>query len=192
MHSVVESKGLLTYAFARPMSEAPDPSPAVPRADPADVDSLDAIVTAVYASVSFVSGEQPAWDRFRSLFDPRALLVRIDPRVTTLPASEREQSSDPPVVLSSIEEYIARTHSAIEGGSLTAFTERELTRRTEVFADLAQVFSTYERSAAAGDVRRGINSLSLVKDGERWWIVSLCWTDETDAGPLPSHYLPRS
>jgi hypothetical protein len=170
------------------MDEPPPAEAARIRADPADVDSLDDIVNALYASVSFGVGERPDWTRFRSLFDPAALMIRVDPRVTVQPAEER---SEPGLRISTIEDYVERTTTAIDSGSLTAFTERELTRRTEVFADVAQVFSTYERCAEAGELRRGINSLQLVKDGARWWVVSLSWTDETDEGPLPSRYLPR-
>jgi hypothetical protein len=156
--------------------------------DPADVDSIDGIVNALYASISFEEGKLPDWDRFRSLFDPAALLVRLDARLAKLDPRERGES---PMRISSLDEYVARTSAAVHGGTLTAFTERELARRTDVFADLAAVFSTYERSVAAGDSHRGINSLQLVKDGSRWWVVSLTWTDESEHGTLPSRYLPR-
>jgi hypothetical protein len=168
------------------MSDEP-PAQVLP-ADPADVESLDGIVNALYDSVSFAVGDEPNWRRFRSLFEPRAVMVRIDPRLTALPASERD---DAPLRISGIEDYVARTSAAIDSGALSAFDERELTRRTEVFADLAQVFSTYERSADGGEVHRGINSLQLVKDGTRWWIVALSWSDEADGSPLPGRYLPR-
>lgn len=161
----------------------------LPQADPSDVDSLDAIVTALYDSVSFETGERPDWDRFCSLFEPTAVLVRIDAAITAIPVRER---SEPAIRVSSIEDFVTRTTAAIDKGALAAFIERELTRRTEVFADLAQVFSTYERSADAGEMRRGINSMQLVKDGARWWIVSLSWTDESDDGQLPNRYLPRA
>ena len=157
-----------------------------PAADPADVDSIDAIVNALYASVSFAAGQRPDWARFCSLFEPRALMVRIDPRVTAQPASLREEA---PFRVSAVNDYVTRTTAAIDSGALRAFTERELSRRTEVFGDLAQVFSAYERSADAGEAVRGINSMQLVKDGERWWIVALSWTDETERGPLPNRYL---
>jgi hypothetical protein len=152
-------------------------------ADSADVGSLDAIVNALYASVSFETGGQPDWPRFRSLFDPAALMVRVDAR-------HGAQTDEPAVRISSLDDYVARTTVAIEGGGLTDFRERELTRRTEVFGDLAAVFSTYERSVGE-DVRRGINSIQLAKDGERWWVISVSWTDEIEHGSLPSRYLPR-
>lgn len=162
-----------------------DQPPSAP-ADPADVDSLDGIVNALYDSVSFASGGRPDWPRFRSLFRAEAVMARVDPTHTGA------AGEDGPLRISSIDDYITRTNAAVDSGALSAFRERELSRRTEVFADVAQVFSSYERSADAGEVHRGINSMQLVKDGARWWLVSLSWTDETDAGPLPSRYLPRS
>jgi hypothetical protein len=159
-------------------------------ANSADVGSLDAIVNALYASLSFETGGQPDWARFRGLFDPAALMVRIDPRLTRAHAERSKQADEPAVCISSIDDYIARTTASIENGSLTDFSERELTRSTEVFGDLAAVFSTYERSVA-NVVRRGINSLQLVKDGERWWLISISWADEIEHCTLPSRYLPR-
>ncbi len=157
-----------------PASSKPPPAASV------DVDSIDAIVSALYSAVSFEEG-LPDWDRFRSLFHAEAVMVRIDP-----------DQAGGPLLSTDVEAYIARIRAAIDSGAVQGFVERELTRRTEVFGDVAQVFSTYVRSAEAGQVRRGINSMALVKDGLRWWMVSLSWTDETDACVLPTRYLPRS
>jgi hypothetical protein len=169
------------------MDDPPD-SPVI--ADSADVSSLDAIVNALYALLSFRTGGQPPWARFRSLFDPSALMVRVDARLARQHAETGTKPDAPAVRVSSLDDWIARTTAAIESGALSEFDERELTRRTEVFGDLAAVFSTYERNIA-DDVRRGINSVQLVKDGERWWVISICWTDEIEHQPLPSRYLPR-
>ncbi len=154
----------------------------------ADVDSIDGIVVALYASVSFPSGGAPDWARFRSLFEPAAILIRIDPRLTALPASEREA---PAMVANPVETFIERTQAMIDAGHLPWFEEHELVRRTEVYGDIAQVFSSYERSAGDRPMVRGVNSLQLVKDGLRWWIAVVAWTDETADNPLPSRFVPR-
>lgn len=39
---------------------------------------------------------------------------------------------------------------------------------------------------------RGINSIQLFDDGNRWWIVSVYWQAETPDLPLPSAYLPEA
>jgi hypothetical protein len=39
---------------------------------------------------------------------------------------------------------------------------------------------------------RGINSLQLMNDGKRWWIVSLMWEGENPKLSLPAQYLPAT
>ena len=46
-----------------------------PEADPADVESIDAIIAALYDVISGPIGEKRDWDRFRSLFVPDARLI---------------------------------------------------------------------------------------------------------------------
>ena len=45
------------------------------QADPADVESIDAIVTAAYDGISGPAGKKRDWDRERSLYFPGALSV---------------------------------------------------------------------------------------------------------------------
>jgi hypothetical protein len=54
------------------------------------------------------------------------------------------------------------------------------------------LFSTYESRHAIGDAQpfqRGINSIQLVNDGKRWWIVNLVWRGEDERLTLPERYL---
>ena len=44
-------------------------------ADPADVESIDAIITAAYDVISGPAGKKRDWDRERSLFIPGARLI---------------------------------------------------------------------------------------------------------------------
>lgn len=55
------------------------------------------------------------------------------------------------------------------------------------------IFSTYE-GKVAGDAppMRGINTIQLMNDGRRWWIVSLMWEAESPGLALPAHYLPAA
>lgn len=89
------------------------------------------------------------------------------------------------------------THAvpAAEPGDLLVelgFREREIARREELFGNIAHVFSTYE-GVREGDPEpfvRGINSIQLLNDGSRWWIVSVYWQAEGPVNPLPARYLP--
>lgn len=38
---------------------------------------------------------------------------------------------------------------------------------------------------------RGINSIQLMNDGKRWWIVTIFWQGEDEKNPLPEKYLKQ-
>lgn len=156
-----------------------DPRTATSPIELTAVDSLDAIVRTLYASIypkrhkDGVTGvAQPDWTRFRALFDPSARLVKVDGARTDA---------------MSVDSFIAH----VEASPQRAIEERELARRTDAYAGIAQVFSSYDRVDASGQVCRGINTIQLRNDGRRWWIFSLMWADECEADPMPSRYLPR-
>ena len=52
-----------------------DESSPARRANPADVESIDAIVTAAYDGISGPAGKKRDWDRERSLYFPGARLI---------------------------------------------------------------------------------------------------------------------
>ena len=155
---------------------ATQPAPA-PR--PADVASSDAIVAALYQVISGDKDVPRDWDRFRSLFHPSGRLVAIG-KPAEGPALVRTMTP---------EDYITRSGPLL----LQGFHEREIARRVEHFGGVTHVFSTYEARRAAADAAaflRGINSIQLFDDGQRWWIVSVYWQSETPQFPLPAQYLP--
>lgn len=147
---------------------------------PEDVGSIDAIVRATYAAVSFTDGRGPDHVRLSTLCAPTARLSKV------VPGSIEDMSVD---------EFVARVQARIAGTGLRTFIERELLRRTEVFAGIAHVFSSYEARTADEDggelLYRGINSIQLRNDGRRWWILTILWTDEREDSPIPPAYLPR-
>jgi hypothetical protein len=72
------------------------------------------------------------------------------------------------------------------------FYEWEAARRTERFGNIAHAFSTYESRHNEDDAQpfgRGINSIQLYHDGERWWIMNMLWDNEREDNPLPVRYL---
>ena len=62
---------LVTAIALSPASASAQDTPTPPPADPADVESIGAIMLAVYDVISGDAGEARDWDRFRSLFVPR-------------------------------------------------------------------------------------------------------------------------
>jgi hypothetical protein len=154
---------------------------AVVRASAADVATPDAVIAALYDVISGPAGKARDWNRLRALFAPQGKMVSV---------GNRADGATPAAFLS-VDDYIARVTKPF---SEAGFYETELARTAEVFGPIMHVFSTYESRHAPGDAKpfqRGINSIQLQFDGQRWWIVSLMWRAETDKLALPEKYLPK-
>jgi hypothetical protein len=157
---------------------SPPAAAAAPAARPEDVATPEAIVAALYDVISGPKGKARDWDRFRSLFAPEARMIPLGKRPD---GSFGHRSLTP-------EDYISRSEKMlVEEG----FREREVARVAEQFGPLVHVFSTYEalREGDAKPFVRGINSIQLMHDGKRWWLVTVAWTAETPEQPLPAKYL---
>ena len=71
------------------------------------------------------------------------------------------------------------------------FHEVEINREAHTFGNVTQVFSTYESFKSKSDTKplmRGINSIQLMNDGERWWIINIYWMQESKENPIPEEY----
>ena len=179
VRDLASRRGLpLLLALALLTAAGPPPA-AAQEADPADVASIDAIVTAVYDAISGEAGEARDWDRFRSLFAEGA----------TLSAVVRTPQGELTRVVMTPETYIRRSSEALERDG---FVEAEIGRVTEEFASIAHAFSAYESYRSAADEEpfaRGINSFQFMNDGDRWWIVSIFWQGEGPETPIPDEYI---
>ncbi|UCF39396.1 MAG: hypothetical protein JSU96_11835 [Acidobacteriota bacterium] len=150
-------------------------------ADRADVESIDAIVKAVYDVISGPAGEKRDWDRFRSLFLPEARLI---------PSGPRKEGEGIGCQVLSPEDYIKRSSPYLEA---EGFFEQEIHRTVDQFGSVVHAFSSYESRHRLDDAEpfaRGINSFQLFYDGNRWWIVTIYWTSERPDLPIPAKYLP--
>jgi len=135
-----------------------------PVTDPADVSSIDAIIHAMYEVISGPAGQAREWERFRSLYYPGARLVPI--------VSLEDHAAQARVL--SPEEYIRRVEPIF---AKEDFWERETRRECQTFGRMAHVLSFYEslRDPGGPPFESGVNSVQLVNDGSRWWILSVVW-----------------
>ena len=170
--------GILTMENADAQQKTAAPS--TPAANPADVASIDAIINAAYDSISGPAGKKRDWNRVRSLFMPGARLI---------PTGKNEGKIEAQVL--DVDGYVARAGDYLEKNG---FFEQEVARRTEQFGHIAHVFSTYESRHKADEPKpfmRGINSIQLMNDGKRWWIVTIYWQQESAEDPIPEKYLKK-
>lgn len=149
-----------------------------------DTATIDSTIDALYRAISFPPGGRPRWDALRSLFLPGGRLI------------PPKREGDPHVAVLSVDEFIARSDELFAAFGLveTGFDERDTHRITEQFGNAAHVLSTYESRRAPEDAepfQRGVNSIQLVRDGGRWWAVTIFWDAERDDNPIPARYLSR-
>ena len=143
--------------------------------------TLDSTLATLYSVISGEKGEERNWDLFRFLFTPEAKLI---PSRKTKEGNYSARYMTP-------EDYITSSGKwLVENG----FFEKEIHREVDTFGNITQVFSTYESFRSESDTEpfmRGINSIQLLNDGNRWWIVNIYWTQESDENPIPKKYLPE-
>ena len=163
-----------------PPQAAPHPSASVPAPRADDVKSIDSTLAALYGVISGPAGERD-WDRFRSLFLPQA-------RLTSATKNADGSSRIRPM---GVEDYAKGAGNYFLEH---AFYESPIVNRIETFGNITQVFSSYESRRAPGDApfARGVNSIQMLNDGSRWWIVSILWDEERADNPLPRELAPKS
>lgn len=145
---------------------------------PEDVSSPDAIIKAIYSIISGPAGTRN-WSRLRSLYLPGARLIPIGKRV--------HKTGELQVL--TLDEWIEDVESFFAEED---FYEAEVVRHSDRFGNMIQAFSTYEaRNALDGPViARGINSIQLLYNEKRWWVVTVMWDNETGDNPIPQEFLP--
>ena len=182
-----------TAAIAQQPSSAPAPAPKPlvgsiaahpewPKAKPEDVKSVDAILAALYDVISGPKGQARDWDRMRSLFIPDARLI---------PSRINKDTQHVDAIVLSVDGYIARSSTTM---TTNGFFEHSIHNEVEQFGNIAHVWSTYESRHNADDATpfaRGINSIQLLKDGDRYWIVNVFWDSERPDSPIPAKYLGK-
>jgi tetratricopeptide (TPR) repeat protein len=146
-----------------------------------DVSSLDNILAALYGVISGDKGVKRDWDRFNNLFIEEARLI----------PSGKGKDGKVGYRMMTPQSYAETSGKWLENNG---FHEVEISRKVETYGSLVHVFSTYESYRTLLDAQpfaRGINSIQLMNDGERWWIVQIYWLGETKEVLLPEKYLPK-
>ncbi len=142
--------------------------------------SVNVLVSALYDSVSHGPNSPPDWKRMRALFLPGAIIV---------PAARPNQKHPPALSVKAFQQQSDRAiHAMKQAGRPTAVLEKEIARQSSCFGTACSIFSTYEARHVPSDPKpfaRGINSIQVVGNGQRWWIASITWDTERPDNPIP-------
>ena len=159
-----------------PGAQGTDLASQVPSPRAEDVKSLDSILLAIYDVISGPAGDRD-WKRFRSLFVPQARFTQ------TMKAPDGSVV----VNLFGLDDFVT---IAGEVFKKDPFYENAIVNRGQSFGNVTQVFSSYEsrRAPGAKPFERGINSIQLINDGKRWWVLSILWDEERPDNPLPPEF----
>ena len=146
-----------------------------------DLATIDGMITELYAVISGPAGERD-WDKFKSLFTENATMGAMTQN------SEGKQVYRAMTPTS----YVANNGPFFKENG---FWETEIGREVHQFGELAHVFTAYQfvvGSDPNGEVAtRGINSVQMIYEKERWWIVSIQWNAERDDNRLPAAILNK-
>ncbi|WP_422104965.1 hypothetical protein [Winogradskyella sp.] len=149
------------------------------------VTTLDSTIETLYTVISGDAGVERNWELFRYLFHKDAKLI---PSGKTKDGKHTARYMTP-------DDYINNSGNWLYNNG---FHEIELHREVHSFGNITQVFSTYESYKSLQDKNdkepfmRGINSIQLMNDGERWWIINIFWMQESEGHPIPEAYLPKN
>jgi len=145
------------------------------------VQSIDSTIETLYSVISGDKGVARDWKLFKYLFHKDAKLI---PSGTNKLGKTEARFMSP-------DEYINTSGKWLfENG----FHEKEIGRTTERFGNIVHVFSTYESFRTKTDMKpfmRGINSIQLLYDGNRWWILNVYWMAENPKNKIPEKYLDK-
>ncbi len=153
--------------------------------------AIDGLMKTLYAAISGPSGGQD-WERDREIYHPDALITRT-----------RIVDGLPVAFTFTFDEFVEATIPLLAGRS---FYEIETDRVTDIFGQIAHVYSVYEARETPESTElefRGVNMVHLWNDGivgadgvgvkgdgspSRWWVMSIIWDNEREGLALPGSW----
>jgi len=137
----------------------------VPPADPKDVVSPKALVTALHESVNGPAG---AWDQ-------RRLLSLCLPHIS-LAFPEKDAHG---VIRISVVPLDDMVKEVLDGHKKTSWYEKVLVTHVTQQANIAVAYYSGEAGTTPNGklLERGVSICEMIFDGKRWWIASDIWSD---------------
>lgn len=146
------------------------------------VKTLDSTIKTLYAVISGEKGVERDWKLFNYLFKPEAKLI---PTGTNKEGIHVARFMTPQEYINSSGKWL------VENG----FFEKEVARSVDRFGNIAQVFTTYEAYRSEADKKpfmTGINSIQMMYDNKRWWIINVYWQQASKQYPIPAKFKAKN
>jgi len=158
-------------------AQGADVRPAASAAKPSDVQSMDAILRALYDVISGPAGQRD-WPRLQSLFAPGGRLI----------PTRRDSAGHLRLDVMTPDEFIKTASPVL---AREPFYERQIGQTVDTFGAVTHVFSAYASTHEPNGApfARGVNSIQLFNDGTRWYVVTIYWQAEQPGLTIPSKYL---
>lgn len=135
------------------------------------VNHIDTIVNEVLSIISGDPDKVRDWEAFRNLFDPHASISFL----------QHDSLGNNIYHSFSLDEFV---EIGKNNYSNNFFLEYEISKTVDEYNGIAHVFQVYYAKGAESE-EKGINSYQLIHDGNRWWITSILWTDDTNGVEVP-------
>jgi|TARA_B100000315_G_C14393190_1_gene502988 hypothetical protein len=140
-----------------------------------DTKTIKNLTAALYEAICFDADRPQDWDRISNL---------------VIPEGRFGFSMGNPFVFLTLDDFKEFATEHMKAAE-EKFIEEEISQVVLEFGCIAHVSSSYSGVYDDGKlIRRGINSIQLMHEDDRWWLVSMIWDDESPENPLPSEYLP--
>ena len=127
---------------------------------------IDALTSRFFDSFTNKDGRVPNVKDMKSIFIPNGILI---------------SNTEDPAAIYDLDGFIRPREKILTNGSLTNFCEREISHSTELFGNIAQRFSLYEKTGERNGEHfetKGIKTIQFVKVNGKWKMSSVAWSDE--------------
>lgn len=131
-----------------------------------DRTEIDKLTNRFYGLFTNTNGKTPNVNDIKDIFISKGTLIN--------------NTGDAPEVFD-LKKFIEPRQKMLTNGTLTNFIEREIFAKTEVFENIAQRFSLYEKSGKLNGEyfeTKGMKTIQLIKVNKEWKISSVAWSDE--------------
>jgi hypothetical protein len=146
----------------------------------AQAPTAEGAVRNLYRLVSFRPGQTTDWAKVRALFLPEAVVVLRTSRTATTVFS----------LDGFINDFIR--FDTIPAVARSGFTETIIRLRPMVLGNVAHVLVLYEAQVTGSQrpPQQGVDSFHLVRQDERWWVVSIMNEVLAPERPVPAELQP--